>query len=115
MLSATDATSKVIGFWFRDSGRSMGPVTIRSSMIGTATKKTDPHQSRLKRSPPTIGPSAPPAARLKDHTPPPDPAEAASTHKWPQCASSFQTEGPHRNGTAALTGLWKHCADQGKG
>ncbi len=51
-----------------NSGRTARPVTSRSSMIGTATRKTEPHQNHCNNTPPRTGPSATPAVREAAHT-----------------------------------------------
>ena len=54
---------------FRYSGRSRGPTTRRSTITGTATRNTEPHQKCSSSTPPISGPIAPPSEKLVAQTP----------------------------------------------
>lgn len=51
-----------------NSGSSIGPVTSRTSMTGTPSRNTDPHQKFASRTPPTTGPMAMPPTKQLIHT-----------------------------------------------
>src|SRR6185369_6755408 len=53
----------------RNSGRRNGPTRSSSAMIGTPTKKAEPHQKRSIRNPPATGPMAAPVEKLVAQTP----------------------------------------------
>jgi len=48
----------------RYSGSSLGPSTRRTTMTGTASRNTAPHQKNSSTSPPRSGPIAPPTEKL---------------------------------------------------
>ena len=52
----------------RNSGSSSGPSTSSSVITGTASRNTEPHQNHSSSTPPTSGPTAPPAEKLVIHT-----------------------------------------------
>ena len=52
----------------RYSGSRSGPVASKTTITGTASRKTDPHQKDCNITPPTSGPTAPPRGRLVDQT-----------------------------------------------
>ncbi len=62
----------------RYSGSSRGPTTSSSTITGTATRNTEPHQKNSSSTPPTSGPIAAPAEKLAIHTP---------MANWRWCAS----------------------------
>ncbi len=53
----------------RNSGRTRGPSTSSSPIGGTASRKTEPHQKRSSSTPPSTGPTAPPAEKAAIQTP----------------------------------------------
>ena len=53
----------------RYSGSVIGPSTTTRSITGTASKNTEPHQNHSSSTPPSNGPTAPPAEKLEIHTP----------------------------------------------
>jgi len=53
----------------RYSGSTRGPSSSSSAITGTASRNTEPHQKRSSSTPPSSGPTAPPAEKLVIHTP----------------------------------------------
>ena len=62
----TESSAPITSRWgascFRDSGITRSPTTTPAATIGTFTRKTEPHQKRSSRIPPTTGPIVSPAA-----------------------------------------------------
>ena len=69
MDNATDSRSSGPGLGSRDSRRVGRPISSTSAMIGTFTRKTEPHQKCCNNAPPNNGPAAAPAAPMALHTP----------------------------------------------
>src|SRR5690349_8647996 len=65
---ATLVRSNRTAWGLQYSGNNNGAVVTSSSITGTATRNTEPHQKEFSSTPPTIGPIAPPAERLVTHT-----------------------------------------------
>ena len=74
----------------RYSGSSRGPNTSSSSITGTASRNTDPHQKRSSSTPPARGPIAAPAEKLAIHTPI---ASVRCLGSWNMARSSDKVEG----------------------
>ena len=76
MTASTAATDRIAlgksgrpALGSRNSGSSVGPSTSRSTIIGTLTRKTEPHQKYSSRNPPSGGPITAPAEKLEIQTP----------------------------------------------
>lgn len=67
--SATLRRSIGPGFGLRDLRSAHQPMPMITITMGTLTKNTEPHQKCSSRTPPSNGPSPPPAAATAAHTP----------------------------------------------